>query len=313
MTSILFLGTPQFAAPILEALHQHFQIIGVVTQPDRPVGRKLVLTPPPTKKTAEKLGLKVYQPEKASEIPGLIREDFDFLITAAYGEYLPEKVLKMPKKDALNIHPSLLPKYRGATPMQSALLSGDTITGVSIIRMVKEMDAGEIFAQSEMEIDSQIKYPKLEEECSRIGAQLIAEVLQRYESICPVEQDASQVTHCKKIQKEDGIIDWEKETAQQIFNKLRAYTPWPGVYTFFKQQKLSLLDYQPSNNESPSKAPPGTVFQMDGCTHIQCSVGSIVLTQIQLAGKKPTDIKSFVNGHPDFVGANLSLREVMYS
>lgn len=302
MISILFLGTPQFAVPILEELAKHFDIVGVITQPDRPVGRKLVLTPPPVKTKALELGLKVYQPEKASEISSLITGEIDFVVTAAYGEYLPEKVLKMPKKDALNVHPSLLPKYRGATPMQSALLSGDIVTGVSIIRMAKEMDAGEIFAQNEMEIDSQIKYPELEEECSRIGAQLIVEVLQRYESITPVEQDATQVTHCKKIQKEDGKIDWKKETAQQIFNKLRAYTPWPGVYTFFKDKKLSLLEFSPSFELQTSSPTPGTVFETNKRVFIQTKQGALELKTIQLAGKNPTDVKSFTNGHPDFVG-----------
>jgi methionyl-tRNA formyltransferase len=306
--TVLFLGTPHFAVPILEELQKHFEIVGVVTQPDRPVGRKLVLTPPPVKIKAEELGLKVYQPEKASEIPNLIQGEFDFLVTAAYGEYLPTAVLQLAKKDSLNVHPSLLPKYRGATPMQSALLNGDDKTGVSIIRMAKQMDAGEIFAQSELEVSPEIKYPELEKECSEIGAQLITEVLQKYDQITPVDQDPSQVTHCHKITKEDGLIHWEKESAHQIFNKLRAFTPWPGIYTFFKNQKLSLLEFSPTNPTDPTNPtplPPGTIFENEKKTFIQTKEDAIELKTLQLAGKKPTDIKSFLNGHPDFLGTKL--------
>src|SRR5690606_31475299 len=260
MQKILFLGTPTFAVPVLEELHKHFEIIGVVTQPDRPVGRKLTLTPPPVKIAAEKLGLKVSQPDKAADISDLITTPFDFLVTAAYGEYLPEKVLKMAGKDALNIHPSLLPKYRGATPMQSALLNGDQKTGVSIIRMVKEMDAGEIFAQNELEIGPDMKYPDLEAACSQLGAQLISEVIQHYDTLTPIAQDPSAVSHGKKISKEDGHVHFEQDSAQQISNKLRAFTPWPGVYTFFKDQKLSLVEF--SINHQPSTIhQPGTVFE----------------------------------------------------
>lgn len=305
MTKILFLGTPLFAVPILEKLHQNFKVIGVVTQPDRPVGRKLVLTPPPVKTKAQELGLKVYQPEKAAEILDLITEEFDFIVTAAYGEYLPSNVIKMAKNDALNVHPSLLPQYRGATPMQSALLNGNASTGVSIIRMAKEMDAGEIFAQHELTIDPDWKYPELEQACSQLGSELITEVISNYDSITPVPQDPAGVTHRTKITKEMGKVDFTRETAQQIHNKLRAFTPWPGVYTFFKEQKLSLLDFSPHLRLPTPDFTPGTVFQQETKAFITCQAGSIELHQVQLAGKKSMDIKSFLNGHPDFIGSKL--------
>lgn len=302
--TILFLGTPSFAVPILEELHKNFTVVGVVTQPDRPIGRKLILTPPPVKTAAERLGLKVYQPEKAEEIAGMLREPFDFLVTAAYGEYLPMKVLKMAKKDALNVHPSLLPKYRGATPLQSALLNGDQTTGVSIIRMAKEMDAGEIFAQNELAIGSEVRYPELETSCAALGATLITEVIKNYDTLSPVTQDGKGVTHCKKISKEDGLARFAEESAEQIYNKLRAFTPWPGVYTLFKNQKLSLLefsiDHQPSTIDQP-----GTIFEANKQVFIQTKQGSLELKTIQLAGKNPTDIKSFINGHPDFISSIL--------
>lgn len=303
--TIIFLGTPSFAVPILEELHKNFDVVGVVTQPDRPIGRKLVLTPPPVKTAAERLGLKVYQPEKAEEIAGMLREPFDFLVTAAYGEYLPMKVLKMAKKDALNVHPSLLPKYRGATPLQSALLNGDQTTGVSIIRMVKEMDAGEIFAQNELAIGSEVRYPELETLCAALGATLITEVIKNYDTLSPVTQDGKGASHCKKISKEDGQIDWGKESATQIYNKLRAFTPWPGVYTYFKQQKISLLEFSLGPAPQASSFVPGTIFEANKQVFIQTKQGSLELKTIQLAGKNPTDIKSFINGHPDFISSIL--------
>lgn len=304
MTSILFLGTPSFAVPILEELHKNFQIIGVITQPDRPVGRKLALAPPPVKAKAIELGLKVYQPEKASDIPALVPSSFDFLVTAAYGEYLPTKVLKMAKKDALNVHPSLLPEYRGATPMQSAILDGTkNTTGVSIIRMIKEMDAGPIFAQEKTVIYPDMKYPELEVDCAKLGADLITQVIKNYQSITPADQDNRQASYCKKIDKKDGLINWTEESAYEIYNKLRAFTPWPGVYTSFKQQKLSLLEF--STHHLDSEQAPGTVTKDQDHILIQCSLGSIHVKSVQLAGKKPMDIKSFLNGQPDFLGSIL--------
>jgi methionyl-tRNA formyltransferase len=303
--TILFLGTPHFAVPILDSLAKNFQVVGVVTQPDRPVGRKLVLTPPPIKEKAKELGIPVFQPEKASEIPKLLPEKPDFIVTAAYGEYLPTSVLNLPKKDALNVHPSFLPNYRGATPMQSALLNGDMTTGVSIIRMVKEMDAGPIFMQEKTAMYADEKYPGLETECSKIGADLITQVIKNYDSITPVPQDNRKATHCKKILKEDGLIHWNQETAYDIYNKLRAFTPWPGVYTFYKNQKLSLLDFSVYPSSTMTNHPPGTVFEFENQILVQCELFCITLEKVQLAGKNPTDIKSFLNGHPDFLGTKL--------
>lgn len=312
--SLLFLGTPQFAVPILERLHAEHIIKAVITQPDKPVGRKQILTAPPVKVKSEELGIPVLQPEKASEIPALIQqfensessENFriDFLITAAYGQYLPTKVLKLPFKDALNVHPSLLPLYRGATPMQSALLNGDQKTGVSIIRMVKEMDTGPIFNQQQFPISTEWKYPELEEKCSQVGADLISSVLSNYHSLSAQDQDESKATFCSKITKQDGQVNWEEESAEQIHNKLRAFTPWPGVFTFWENQKLSLLDFKPSSNNSENK--PGTVYQEDGKILIQCKEGSLNLKEVQLAGKNPAQIKEFLNGHQDFPNSVLS-------
>jgi methionyl-tRNA formyltransferase len=319
--NLLFLGTPTFAIPILERLHEEHNIIAVVTQPDKPVGRKQILTAPPIKVRAKELGLAVLQPEKISEIldptnpkslKHLNNPRVDFLVTAAYGQYLPTKVLELPFKDALNVHPSLLPRYRGATPMQSALLNGDEKTGVSIIRMVKEMDAGPIYMQQQFPLPSEWKYPELEKHCAEVGADLISSVISNCNSLSPQDQPSEGISHCSKISKQDGDINWSEETAEQILNKLRAFTPWPGVFTFWKGTKLSLLNFEssnennvPNNQQSTINHPPGSVTQEEGKIFIQCKESAIALNQLQLAGKKPTDPKSFTNGYPDFVGTQL--------
>lgn len=310
--NILFLGTPHFAIPVLEKLHQEHTVIAVVTQPDKPVGRKQVLTAPPVKVRAEELGLPVLQPNKVSDIldpkspyslKNLNNPRVDFIVTAAYGQYLPTKVLELPFKDALNVHPSLLPLYRGATPMQSALLNGDEKTGVSIIRMVKEMDAGPIYMQEQFPLPKEWKYPELEQHCAEVGAKLIASVINNCNSLSPQDQPLEGITHCNKIRKQDGDIKWSEESAEQILNKLRAFTPWPGVYTWFKETKLSLLNC--SLKHQASSHAPGQVFEEDGKVFIQCLEGSIELHEVQLAGKNPTDIKSFINGYPELVGSTL--------
>lgn len=299
--SLLFLGTSQFAIPILEKLASQHNIVAVITQPDRPVGRKQILTAPPVKVKALELGLKVLQPEKASQIPGLIKDHIDFLVTAAYGHYLPSSVLKMPMKDCLNVHPSLLPKYRGATPMQSALLNGDGKTGVTIIRMAEKIDTGPIYTQQQFPILPEMRFPELEKKCAEVGAELLLSVIKNYHSLSPQEQNDSEATHCQKITKSDGLIYWEKETANEIWNKLRAFTPWPGVFSYYKEQKLNLLDIHPSTFDDGPSTTPGGVFEEQGRVFVQTKKGCIEVKKVQLAGKKEMAIKDFLNGHPDFI------------
>ncbi len=273
--TVLFLGTPPFAIPVLEKLNQEHEVIGIVTTPDKPVGRKQIVTPSAVKVRALELGLKVFQPEKVLELKKLVKEPFDFLITASYGAYLPEAVLSMPKKDSLNIHPSLLPKYRGATPIQTALLNGDTETGVSIIRMEKKMDGGEIFAQEKFPIRNDILFPELIAFAFRIGADLVSKVLDSFSSLKPVAQNESEATTCTKISKEDGHVDFAKDSPEKIWNMFRAYYSWPGIFIVWKGQKLDLLE-------------------------IELKHEAIEIKKVRLAGKKPMPLQSFLNGHPDF-------------
>ncbi len=287
--TVLFLGTPSFVIPVLEKLHEKYEVIGVVTQPDKPVGRKQILTPPPVKVRARELGLPVFQPIKITELLNVDQQSVtsnqqpDFLITASYGAYLPEEVLNMAKKDSLNTHPSLLPKYRGATPIQTALLNGDAETGVSIIRMVKKMDAGEIFAQEKFPIRNDILFPELIEHVFRVGAELLSKVLDNYDNLKPMKQDESKATTCTKIAKEDGLVDLVKDSPENIWNKFRAYQPWPGIFVVWKGKKVGLVEI----------GPPNPLARGD-------STRAIEIKKVKLEGKKEMDFKAFLNGHPDF-------------
>lgn len=327
LAPVLFLGTPRFAVPILEALAKHHSVIAVITQPDKPVGRKGALTEPPVKKCALELGLQVLQPTASAEIAKAIAKlpPFDFLITAAYGKILPESVLKLAKKDCLNVHCSLLPKYRGATPMQAALLHGDKETGVTIFRMVKELDQGPIFAQRSVTIPGDMMYPWLEKECSKLGAELLLEVLQRYDKLTPIPQNDRLATHCEKIKKEDGLVRFTDEAAEQIWNKYRAFDPWPGIFTHSNGKLLKLIDigYCPAIDPD---LPPGTVFkhtfprieatfgvvekirEAETMILVKTKKASVALYNVQEEGKKTMPIEAFINGHKDFVGSVLSSR-----
>jgi methionyl-tRNA formyltransferase len=323
--SLIFFGTPHFVTPTLTALAEQFKVLAVVTQPDKPVGRKKILTPPPIKEIAENLSIKIFQPHKVVEIQQELQTLHpDFIITFAYGEYLPESILSIPTKKALNIHPSLLPKYRGATPIQSALLNGDETTGVSIIEMTKEMDAGNIYAQEELDIAPNNTNEDLQQKAEPIATKLIVQVITQLTNIklspdkgrcpdlvgtegsfhLPKSQDKSLVTTCKKITKEDGLINWSTESAAQIYNQFRAFQPWPGIHTQYNGQKLSILFCKP-HSMADQGGNPGDIAKEENKILVQCKEGSLELLEVQLAGKNPTDIRSFINGHPEFIKGKL--------
>ncbi|MDP3976302.1 MAG: methionyl-tRNA formyltransferase [bacterium] len=301
---VLFLGTNAWACPILRHLQQTQQVVGVVTQPDKPAGRKREVVSSPVKVVAEELELVVHQPESAGEIVSLVRDPFDFLITVSYGQYLPQKVLEMPTKDALNVHPSPLPRYRGATPMQSALLNGDKETGVSIIRMVKEMDAGPVFAQERFALPPGTNYPALQEVCSLVGTTLLSSVLKTHDSITPKKQNEALATHCGKIRKEDGELRFDQDGAEQIYRKWLAYNPWPGIFFSFKDQKLSLTKIIPHPTRQ-ELLPPGTIFQDGERVFVQTIRGCLEIQEVHLAGKTPMVIRDFLHGHPTLIQARL--------
>lgn len=311
MKKIIFMGTPEFSVPILKALieDKSLEIIAVVTQPDRKVGRKQVLTAPPVKELAMEHNLVVLQPDKLSgseEMRKIIDLEADLLITAAYGQYLPTKLLKAPKFKSINIHASLLPKYRGAAPIHYALLKGDEKTGVTIMYMEKEMDAGNIISQREIKIRDTDDTGTMFEKLSLLGRDLLMDTLPAIfdaenESI---EQDESKVSFAPMISKEQEIIDWNK-TAREVYNKVRALRPAPGSYTLLEGDRFKIWDTRVL--EETTAASPGEIVEVDTeKIWIACGDGTILsLLSVQPAGKRRLNIEDYLQGADLEVGVQL--------
>lgn len=302
MKKIVFMGTPEFSVPILEALikNPELEIVAVVTQPDRKVGRKRKLTAPAVKKLALKHDLLVLQPEKLSaseEMQKIIDLKADLIITAAYGQYLPSKLLKAPKYDSINVHASLLPKYRGAAPIHYALLKGDEKTGVTIMYMEKEMDAGNIISQKEIKIEEEDDTGSLFKKLSILGRDLLMETLPKIfdgtnESI---KQDSSKVSLSPMISKEEEKINWEN-TAKSIFNHIRALRPAPGAYTILNSERFKIWDTKVIDEET--SANPGEIVKVDK-NNLWIATGKeqvLSLLSVQPSGKRRLSIEDYLSG-----------------
>lgn len=307
MTKIIFMGTPAFAVPILQGLiDAQYEILGVVTQPDRPQGRKKVLTPSPVKRFALTQGLKVWQPEKLSQAPELeeiMAAGADLMITAAFGQFLPERLLQATPYGVLNVHASLLPKYRGGAPIHYAVMSGDEETGVTIMKTVKKMDAGPMLAQAALPIGQQT-VGELFERLSLLGRDLLLETLPSYlAGTCPlVEQDESCVSFAPNIQKEQERIDWTK-TAFMVARQIQGMNPFPGAYTLKEGKRWKLWSAQV--DAETTSAPAGTLLacSKEGLK-VACGEGTVLtLTNIQPAGKSALDASAFYNG----IGRNMKM------
>jgi len=294
---IAFFGTHTFGASILKALHEneYTDVTLVVTQPDRAVGRKQELQPPPVKLCAQQLGLTVDQPESLKRIS--LEQDFDLFVVAQYGLLIPEHVLEYPKHGTINVHTSLLPKYRGASPIQQAILNGDKTTGVTIMRMDEGLDTGPILIQKEINIDPDETYLELDAKLAKEAEILLKLSISGIISgeIKPTPQDSTKATTCSKISKEDGHINWSDST-QNIYNRFRAFTPWPGIWTTINGKRLKLLSIRPSELVCPS----GKMVMENGTLYIGTHDASILVSELQLEGKKPMDAASFINGYGTF-------------
>lgn len=303
LTKIVFMGTPQFSVPILEGLIEKndYDVMAVVTQPDRPVGRKKTMTAPPVKVAAEKHGVRVLQPEKISgseEMEIIIEMNPDIIVTAAFGQFLPTKLLDAPEFGGINVHASLLPKYRGGAPVHYALINGDQKTGISIIEMTKEMDAGGIFIQTELEILPHDNVGTLFEKLSILGRDTLLDVLPSILSgnAIPSPQNQANVVFSPTLSRENEKIDWNK-TAVEISNQVRGMCPWPGAYTLYKDTRLKVWEAQPlSEKNTHFKA--GTIVLVDKKNmEVACGDGSILsIKQIQPSGKSRLSISEFMNG-----------------
>lgn len=283
---IIFCGTPAFAVPSLEALAKEpaFEIALVVTQPDRPVGRKQIMTPPPVKIAAERLRLPVWQPENINtEATGLASRagGVDFLIVVAYGKILGQTILDLPTVAPVNVHASLLPRWRGASPVEHAILAGDADTGVTIQIMAPALDAGDILAQAHLAIGPRATTPALKEELSRLGATLLVETLRH--PLRPVPQSESGITVCRKLSRENGAVDPLQHTAEDIDRRVRALNPWPGVTCPVQGRPVKLLET--------------SLVTSTGSVPLPCAQGTtLYLTTVQEAGKRPMRADAWKRG-----------------
>ena len=303
MATVVFAGTSEFSLPVLKVLAEEHDVLHVFSQPDKQVGRKQEVCCPPVKSLCSRISMTCSQPEKIEDDPFWDNPpEFDFLITASYGQMIPEKILKLAKKDTFNVHGSLLPKYRGASPVQETLLNGDEITGISVMRMVKKMDAGDVFLQQEVEIHPEDTYESLYERLAKIGADVLMKTIDDYKAIRPLPQGEEDATYCRKINRADGEINWDS-SARDIFNRWRAFTPWPGVFTFLNGKRLKLLKISDVDDEH--QAEHGMVYKKDDDVLVACGLHSaLILEEVQLEGKKVVGVGEFLRGQ-DFVGGIL--------
>ena len=298
MLKIIFMGTPEFSVPILNALHQNYEVVAVVTQPDKEVGRHRVLTPSPVKKYAVEHNLPVYQPEKIKEeYDNLINLNADLIVTAAYGQFVGVKLLHSPKYKAINCHASLLPKYRGGAPIHQAIKDGCLYTGVSIMYMEKKMDAGDVLATVKVKIEDTDNCGTMFEKLSYAGRDLLMETIPLIVEgkINPVPQDESKVSFAYNITNEEKLLDFNK-TAREVFNHIRAYNPSPIAYMELKGDQIKVYD-SVVVDEVTSSAPGTILMHRKNRLLIACKDGTVLeLLTVQPAGKKVMSAKEFING-----------------
>lgn len=291
---ILFLGTPEFSAEILKRIPLKHTITAVVSQPDRAKDRKGNLLPTPLKKYAVENGIKVYQFERIKKsVDELKAIDADIFITAAYGQILSQEIIDLPRYGIVNVHTSLLPRYRGSSPIQSAILNGDKVTGVTIMQTDVGMDTGDIILSQSVTIGDKTA-GELTEELIEVGASLLAEALDEIEAgtAVKVKQDESGATKCKMIKDEDAVINW-LDSAENIYNKIRAFNPSPIAYSTLNGERIKI--YRATLSDENGEA--GQVLKADkkGIV-VGCGKGAINITSLQPSGKKVMDVAAFLNG-----------------
>lgn len=303
------MGTPEFAVPCLQTLIETQAVVGVVTQPDKPAGRGNKMRPSPVKVVAEAAGIPVYQPrslrkEEAAE--PLRAWQPDLIVVAAFGQILRPHVLYLPSRGSLNVHASLLPRWRGASPIQHAILSGDATTGVTLMQMDEGLDTGGMYVQEAIDIGPRETSATLHDRLATLGA----EMLRRYLGdilaghLLPQPQDDAASTYAPMIRKEAGAIDWRQDAAT-IDRLVRAMTPWPGAYTFWAGESLKVLSARPISGPQQAGEPGLVTTGAEGLT-VAAGEGSVVLEVVQLPGKRPTAAADFARGRPDFIGSILT-------
>lgn len=312
---VIFMGTPYFAVSSLETLinSSDFKLIAVVTALDKPVGRKQELTPSPVKALAQKNNILILQPEKVKneEFAEQIKDlRPDLIVVTAYGKIIPKYILDIPRYGCVNVHASLLPKYRGPAPIQAAILEGEKTTGITIMLMDEKMDTGPIISQREIEIDSKDSLETLQDKLAVLGASLLFETLPRYINgeLKPRPQDDSLATYCQMITRDDGKLFWDK-TSEEIERQIRAFTPWPGAFTFYHIQpnkrlkiiKAEISNYVAENNDWEY----GKIVFDSGKLLIKTGNRWLSILELQLEGGRPISPQEFINGYKNMNGVVL--------
>lgn len=310
MVRTVFMGTPDFAVPVLHALLETQTVAGVVTQPDRPAGRGQAVRQSPVKTAALAAGVPLYQPAslRSPEAAGPLHDwQPEAIVVAAYGQILRPHILELPDKGCINVHASLLPRWRGASPIQHAILAGDTHSGVSLMQMDKGLDTGPVFVQEAIAIHPEETAQSLHDRLADLGAAMIRRYLDAIVDghLMATAQDETAATYAPMIRKEEGELVWH-EPAPALERRVRAMTPWPGAYTWWQGQRLRVV--RAALAAAPA-GPPGVVMSHDGDVVVCAAAGALRLLDVQPAGGRVMSIDAFVNGHPDFVGSRLGRDE----
>jgi len=306
MTRIVFMGTPAFAVQTLEALIREYEVIGVVTQPDRPAGRNQQVQMSPVKQIALNHQIPVFQPEKIRRpeaISELKQWQADVYVVAAFGQILPQSVLDIPPHGSINVHASLLPRWRGAAPIQAAIRTGDKKTGVTIMKMDAGLDTGPMVLQRSIVITEDETGATLHDKLAKLGADLLLEALPDFLSgkILPQPQPQAGMTYAPMVKKEEGNIDWSRP-AVEIERLIRAFTPWPGTYSSWKNQPIKILGGKAISGEEKQ----GVIIKTTTGIAVGTGTGLLKLVTVQLAGRKAMSVEEFIKGQADFVGATLT-------
>jgi methionyl-tRNA formyltransferase len=299
MKRIVFMGTPDFSVPILRSLvSSAYEVVLVVSQPDRPKGRKRVMTPPPVKVEAEKHGIPVFQPEKlTAEYEKILAYGPDLIVTAAYGQLLPNGLLESPKYGCINVHASLLPELRGGAPIHYAIINGKTETGITIMYMAEKLDAGDVLTQQKVTIDPDDHVGTMHDKLSQAGSTLLLETLPRLFAgdLNPKQQDESLATFAANIKREQEKIDWTRSN-EEIYNHIRGLHPWPVAFTTYEGKTWKIWWGMVDDTESNGQ--PGEIIQKDDEAFVVVcgNQKGIRITEIQPAGKKRMTVKEYLRG-----------------
>ena len=304
---IIFAGTPDFAVPALQALcDKGYEVVGVLTQPDRPSGRGLRLHPSPMKLKANELGIPVFQPSELkskASYESLAAINFNVMIVAAYGLIIPQAILDLPSFGCFNIHASLLPRWRGAAPIHRAILMGDEVTGVTIMRVIQKLDAGDMIKKKEIQISEKDTTEQLTKTLAALGAHLMTEVMDELMSKGSLQssaQDEASVTYAEKVTKEESTINWQ-DTSLVIARKIRAFNSFPVAQTEYREVVCKIWDAEISI-ETSQEAKIGQIIKLDEFIHVKCGKGVLSVKELQMPGGKRLQSKEFILGHRPILG-----------